>query len=175
LGILSDKSRVIKVKFPLKKFLVNSTRPSLALPDMFVPFPLSSGVVAGGTYVAFSLDQYHESGTYAPGTKSEFVHFCGELAAFSGEQRSILGDVFVVDKSSSGGGAGPASGSGGGGAPPGLGAGPPGLGALFAGGKPKLRPVGSAGAERSPGESVSFMCVLHVSVHSHRSVFTWFC
>jgi len=41
----------------------------------------------------------------------------------------------------------------------GLGAGPPGLGALFAGGTPKLRPVGSASAERSPGESVLCMFV----------------
>jgi len=71
---------------------------------------------------------------------------------FTGEPRSVR-NVFVVDKSSSGGGAGPAGGGGGGGAPPGLGAGPPGLGALFAGGTPKLRPVGGASAGRSPGES----------------------
>lgn len=59
---------------------------------------------------------------------------------------SVLSDIFFVDKSSSGGGsggAGPGGSSGGG---------PMGLGALFAGGAPKLRPVGSSMADRcSPG------------------------
>jgi len=62
----------------------------------------------------------------------------------------------VVDKPSAGGGAGPAGGASGGG--------PMGLGALFAGGAPKLRPVGSSTADRSPGKSVCRLAFIGLGV-----------
>ena len=77
---------------------------------------------------------------------------------------SVVSAVFFVDKSSSGGSgggsAGPAGGrSGGSAGPAGGSGGPMGLGALFAGGMPKLRPVGSSTSDRSsPGQS---LCVIH--------------
>ena len=67
--------------------------------------------------------------------------------------------AIITDKSSSGGGA-PATGATG--PTAGASGGPMGLGGLFAGGMPKLRPVGSTGRDRSPSPGECACAVLHL-------------
>ena len=90
--------------------------------------------------------------------------------AFGGWQRTVAIIMCVfVGKPSSGGGGSVGSGSSVGSAASGSG-GPMGLGALFAGGAPKLRPVGANRARSSsPGE---FMCFLQLCLNSQIS-FLW--